>query len=262
MDILRRELAPITDRAWDEITEQAQRVLRSHLSGRTLVDVDGPHGLEYSAVGLGRLDVRDEEPVAGVSYGVRRVQPLIETRAQLELDVWELDNADRGAADIELDEVDRAAAAIATFEEHAVYRGFEPAGIVGIAGASTHEPIAIGDDGFPGAVARGVVALRTADVEGPYRLILGPDMFRRLESDGSTYPARRQIERMLDSSPVLAPVVEGGYLVTTRGGDFELVLGQDLSIGYETHDARTVRLYLTESFTFRVLEPAAAVCLE
>ena len=92
MDILRRQLAPITDAAWEEIAEQAQTVLRAHLSGRTVVDVDGPHGLAHAAVGLGRLDVRDEEPGDGVGYGLHRVQPLIETRARFELDVWELDN--------------------------------------------------------------------------------------------------------------------------------------------------------------------------
>lgn len=47
--------------------------------------------------------------------------------------------------------------------------------------------------------------------------------------------------------------------MTTRGGDLELVLGQDLAIGYERHGAETVTLYFTESFTFRILEPAAVI---
>jgi uncharacterized linocin/CFP29 family protein len=47
-------------------------------------------------------------------------------------------------------------------------------------------------------------------------------------------------------------------VVARRGGDFELTVGQDWSIGYKGHDKENVDLYLTESFTFRVLEPAAA----
>jgi len=50
-------------------------------------------------------------------------------------------------------------------------------------------------------------------------------------------------------------------VLSLRGGDFVLDCGQDLSIGYLQHDARTVRLYLEESFTFRVVEPDAAVAL-
>jgi uncharacterized linocin/CFP29 family protein len=50
-------------------------------------------------------------------------------------------------------------------------------------------------------------------------------------------------------------------LVTTRGGDYELTVGQDLAIGYAVHDRDQVELYLTESFTFRVLEEKAAIFL-
>jgi uncharacterized linocin/CFP29 family protein len=60
---------------------------------------------------------------------------------------------------------------------------------------------------------------------------------------------------------VWTPGVDGAVVLSTRGGDFELVIGRDLSIGYSGHDATTVNLYLVESLTFRVLSPEAAVCL-
>ncbi len=50
-------------------------------------------------------------------------------------------------------------------------------------------------------------------------------------------------------------------MLSLRGGDFVIDAGQDLSIGYSDHDASVVRLYLEESFTFRVVEPDAAVAL-
>ena len=58
-----------------------------------------------------------------------------------------------------------------------------------------------------------------------------------------------------------APAIEGGVLLSLRGGDYELHVGQDLSVGYAAHDRQVVELYITESFTFRTLEPAAAVAL-
>ena len=57
------------------------------------------------------------------------------------------------------------------------------------------------------------------------------------------------------------PALEGALLLSVRGGDFELTVGQDLSIGYAYHEKHKVELFLTESFTFRVLEPTAAVPL-
>jgi uncharacterized linocin/CFP29 family protein len=50
-------------------------------------------------------------------------------------------------------------------------------------------------------------------------------------------------------------------VLTARGGDFELDLGQDVSIGYLSHSRTEVELYLQESFTFRLLTTEAAVAL-
>jgi uncharacterized linocin/CFP29 family protein len=60
---------------------------------------------------------------------------------------------------------------------------------------------------------------------------------------------------------VWAPGIDGGLVLTARGGDFELDLGQDLSIGYLRHSGTEVELYLQESFTFRLLTTEAAVSL-
>ena len=50
-------------------------------------------------------------------------------------------------------------------------------------------------------------------------------------------------------------------MLATRGGDFELHLGQDISIGYLSHAEAAVRLYLQETFTFLPLTAEAAVAL-
>ena len=48
---------------------------------------------------------------------------------------------------------------------------------------------------------------------------------------------------------------------TYRGGDFELTIGQDISIGYLSHSETTVRLYFQETMTFLLLTTEAAVVL-
>jgi uncharacterized linocin/CFP29 family protein len=75
------------------------------------------------------------------------------------------------------------------------------------------------------------------------------------------YPVFHHIERVVDGGIIWAPAIEGGYVLTTRGGDFELDIGQDISIGYLSHSRTIIELYLQETFTFRLLTTEAAVAL-
>ena len=71
--------------------------------------------------------------------------------------------------------------------------------------------------------------------------------------------AERTIYEVLHRDPKLRCGIEDAAVVSLRGGDFVLDVGEDISVGYLSHDARDVTLYLEESVTFRVLEPDAAV---
>ncbi|HEX5095256.1 MAG TPA: encapsulin, partial [Acidimicrobiia bacterium] len=44
MNHLLRELAPVPDDAWEQVTEEATRTLTHFLVARRLVDFSGPHG--------------------------------------------------------------------------------------------------------------------------------------------------------------------------------------------------------------------------
>ena len=75
------------------------------------------------------------------------------------------------------------------------------------------------------------------------------------------YPLLDHLRKIIDGPLVWAPGVDGAVVVSLRGGDFLFDSGQDLSIGYDSHDAEAVELYLEESFSFRVATPEAAVAL-
>ena len=111
------------------------------------------------------------------------------------------------------------------------------------------------------AISGGIANFVEASVEGPYALVAGPEMWSFLTSAGKGYPLMKQLENLLGGAIVLSPSVEDGFLLSTRGGDMSLILGQDLSIGYLSHDSKTVKLYFTESFTFRVVDPAVIMPL-
>lgn len=261
MNLLKRELAPITPEAWQQIDDEARRVLGLHLAARKVVDFSGPLGWETGAVNTGRLSSVDA-PLDTVAARVRVVQPLVELRAYFELPIDELDDASRGALDLDLKPLIAAAEQIARAEDHAVFNGYGAAGIRGMIEASEHAPVRVEDTPrLPFAVVAAKEVLRRAGVDGPYALVLGPKLYDETQAaaeDG--YPILRRIEALVERV-VWAPALEHGVLVSTRGGDYELSVGQDLSIGYASHDAQRVRLFLTESLTFRVLEETAAVAL-
>jgi uncharacterized linocin/CFP29 family protein len=265
MDLLKRQHAPITTEAWSQVDEEARRVLKLNLAGRKLVDFSGPHGWKLAGVNTGRLKAIDKGPVDGVLHAVRDVQPLVEVRAAFTMKILELDYAARGANDLDLDPVIAAAERVARAEDTAIFHGFAEGHITGIVDASPHSPIDVKASlEWPRAVAAAKEVLRAAGMNGPYALALGIQAYDELAADTEDgYPLRTRIEESLvDGSLVWAPALRGGaVLLSIRGGDYELTVGQDLSVGYAVHDRANVELYLTESFTFRVLEEKAAILL-
>ena len=265
MNDLLRDLAPITDEAWKMIDDQARQTLVVELAARKLVDFSGPKGWEKSAMNLGRAKALKGAPADGVTGAIRQVQPLVELRAPFALSRVDLDNIARGAADPDLDPLIAACIQIARAEDRAVFHGWEAAGIGGICERTPHKALKIQDNyaAYPSTVAEAVRTLKMSGVGGPYSIALGPRCFTGLmQAMGpGGFPVLEVVKHILDGEVLWAPGVDGAVVLSTRGGDFELVVGRDLSIGYSAHDAAQVNLYVVESLTFRVLEPKAAVCL-
>lgn len=265
MSHLLREQAPITEQGWKLLDDEARERLTPALAARKLVDFAGPHGWEHSASNLGETDELAKVPEKGVAARQRRVLSLVELRARFSVGRSELDDADRGAPDIDLDALDEAAGQIARAENAAVFHGWDAAGIAGIIESAGQERIALGEDCelYPRHAAKAVDALREVGVDGPYGLALGPDAHTRVleTSEHGGYPLLEHLREILGGPIVWAPAVDGGAVLSLRGGDFLFDSGQDISIGYESHDADAVNLYLEESFTFQVATPEAAVAL-
>jgi uncharacterized linocin/CFP29 family protein len=262
---LLREQAPISEAGWSLVDEEARERLAPALAARKLVDFAGPHGWEHSATNLGRVDSISVAPGEGLVASRRRVLPVVELRAPFELARDELLNADRGAEDVDLEALDVATHRIAVAENRAVFHGWEAAGIAGIAESSPHDPIPLGEDcaRYPRHVAKAVDALLCAGIDGPYGLALGPEAHTRVleTSEHGGYPLLDHLRKILDGPLVWAPGVEGAVVVSMRGGDFLLDSGEDISIGYDRHEADAVHLYLEESFSFRAVTPEAGFAL-
>ncbi|WP_199258998.1 family 1 encapsulin nanocompartment shell protein [Paracoccus binzhouensis] len=264
MDNLHRALAPISDAAWAQIEDEATRTLGRYLAARRLVDLHGPEGLALSAVGTGHLRPA-AAPAEGVECRQREVNPLIELRVPFELTRAAIDDVARGANDSDWQPLKDAARRIALAEDRLVFQGHGDTGIRGILPAAGNPAVPLPAEVacYPEAVASAVGALRLAGVNGPYALVLGTAAFTRAAGGAEDgYPVLGHLERLVDAPVVWCQAIEGGAVLTTRGGDFDLWLGQDVSIGYQSHTAETVTLYLQESLTFQMQTAEAVVVLE
>jgi uncharacterized linocin/CFP29 family protein len=248
MDDLRRELAPISAEAWKIIDAEARAHLEVTLAARRIVDFTGPLGWAASAVPLGQADPLPAAPHEGVQAALRRVQRLAELRAPFELSRREIDAIDRGSKTPELEPL--------RYPEGEIQGIFEAAEPFSLTLTRDYQK-------YPLVVSEALARLRTNGVGGPYAIVLGPDCYKGLTGTATSggYPVIEHVKQLIGTQIFWAPGVRGALVASQRGGDFELVVGRDLSIGYARHDESSVQLYIEESLAFRVLSPEAAVPL-
>ena len=111
-------------------------------------------------------------------------------------------------------------------------------------------------------LAQALSELRLAGVDGPYSVLLSADVYTKVsETTEHGYPIREHLNRLVDGDIIWAPAIDGAFVLSTRGGDFDLQLGTDVCIGYLSHDAETVQLYLQETLTFLCYTAEASVAL-
>lgn len=263
MNNLYRELAPITDEAWGEIEQEATRTFKRHIAGRRVVDCTGPTGATTAAVSTGHLlDVTS--PGDGVIAHLRDSRPLVRLRVPFTITRDAIDNVERGSQDSDWDPVKDAAKKLAFAEDRAIFEGYAAANIQGIRAGSSNPGLALPEDprGYPDVIAQALSELRLAGVDGPYSVLLSADAYTKVsETTEHGYPLREHLNRVVDGDIIWAPAIDGAFVLSTRGGDFDLQLGTDVSIGYLSHDADTVQLYLQETFTFLNYTAEASVAL-
>lgn len=263
MNNLHRELAPISDAAWMEIEEETTRTLERYLAARRVVDFQAPEGVVLSAVGTGHLRTL-AAPDAGIVTRQREVKALVEMRVPFELDRQQIDDVERGAKNSDWQPAKDAARKIAFAEDRAIFDGYAAGGITGIRQGTSNPVMTLPSDvhQYPDAIAQALSQLRLVGVNGPYSVVLGAEAYTALaEASDNGYPVLEHVRRLVETDIIWAPAIDGACVLTTRGGDFDLHVGQDISIGYLSHTDATVRLYLQESFTFLMLTSEAAVAL-
>ena len=261
MNNLHRELAPISDVAWAQIEEETSRTIKRYLAGRRVADLHGPAGSALSAVGTGHRGTITS-PGDSIVAQQREAKGLVELRVPFELERQMIDDVERGANDSDWQPAKDAARKLAFAEDRAIFEGYAAGGIIGVRQGTSNPQKSLPADvrKYLEAFAQALSQLRLVGVNGPYAILLGAEAYTELaETSDYGHPVLEHVKRLVEGKIIWAPAIDGAFVVTTRGGDLDLHIGQDVSIGYSNHSDTHVRLYLQETFTFLYLTSESAV---
>src|SRR5262249_22473067 len=222
-------------------------------------------GWDYFAAPLGTMTTcRTSDGKAGVC--VPDLALLAEIRAEFGVAWTAIDAFERGSPSLDTGSAETAAREIALAEDRGALFG-GPVG-AGFLSSKDSPRVTLRDWGNAehvlGDVLRAVETLDKLGLPGPYEALLAPSRYfayLRASEEGG-YPTARHLKEAVAAVPRCAVMTDGGALFATRGGDFVLTVGGDLTIGYRSHDRDAVHLFCVETVAPQTLNPQAACLLE
>jgi len=263
MDLFKQNLAPIPQAAWEELNERAALALQSVLATRKALHIDGPLGLQKQVVTTGRLAMNKKATDQPVESGIYEVKSLIETRNTFELSRWELDNVLRGTKDIDLERLDQAAKASALFEENVLLYGHSEGQIKGLMNeALIKSKLPADSSGMLKAIAEGVMNLQKNLAQSPFDLVVSDKLELAMNQIHGSKLLRELVEKVIGGRIIRSEVIKGALLLPSDHADLEMIIGQDYTLGYDTHNSENIRFFLMNSFTLNVFDPSILVAFD
>jgi len=265
MEWLRRNAAPLSEKAWKEIDGIAGSMFKQTIVARRIADFDGPRGWNHVATQLGTFKPAQAPQSSGkVRFSIPDVLLLTELRADFQLPWAYIDIFERVGPRLEAKSIENAAGATALAEDALIFFGSSTS--PGLLKDKDTPRIALSDWSIPGRLVTDLLAavqkLDTLGVKGPYEAVLSSQhyySYLRQTGEGGVYPAAKQLGIVIEKVHH-SPVIDGAVLFSTRGGDFLVTVGGDFTVGYRWHDETAVHLFCVETIAAQLLTPEA-LCL-
>jgi uncharacterized linocin/CFP29 family protein len=265
MEWLRRNAPSLSDKVWNAIDQTAASMFKQTVVARRIADFEGPKGWNHVATQLGRYkSIGGKHASSKVRLSVPEVMLLTELRAEFSLPWTAIEVFERVGPPLESETIEEAAREVALAEDRLVF--FGNSANPGLLTSHESPRIALSDWSAPGRVVTDLLtAVEKLDeiaIKGPYEAVLSPAhhySYLRQTGEGGSYPAAKQLGIVLEKV-YSSPVIEGAVLFSTRGSDFLITVGGDLTVGYRAHDDTSLHLFCVETVSAQLLTPKA-VCL-
>jgi uncharacterized linocin/CFP29 family protein len=252
--------APESPELLNKIEEAAVSAARDILSGRRIIDVEGPYGLGLTAVEVGNDDLCRQPGPGEASAVLSHALSLPMIYRRFSLSRRRIAAFREMGQPLNLKVVEDAAQAVAMREEEFIYQGQPDFHLQGLLNADGRNTLQGGDWTSVDQVLENVIAavntLDSKGYRGPYGLALAPALYNNLfrRYPGSDLLQIEHLKRLCTRGIVKAQI-EGGVLVAKDVGS--IVLGQDLQIAYLSPDAAHENFAVTESLALKIEAPDA-----
>ncbi len=263
MKFLNRETSPIAAAIWTQIDSVFTPMLSQRLKLRSIVGFTSVP-FETDAVATGKLKTLSS--VKELTLSARKPIAMVEIRYDFDLPKSIVEAFKRDKPDFDDTVFKEVTNRFSAVENSLILEGLKEADIEGILSKIPSKPIhAKHTKGLIDAVALMMVAFKAEFVEGPYKLVLSTATLIKMvaESEGGI-SVKSRLETLLgaDFFVVCESIGDDKILaLSQRGGDFVLYNGLDVSIGFSEEKADSYALFITESCTFRIISPEAAVLI-
>jgi uncharacterized linocin/CFP29 family protein len=256
---------PVSERVVNALAEAVTAAARHVLAARRIATFEGPRGWDVVALPLGTLTER-ATPASPAIFHVPDLVVLPEIRAAFRLPWALVETFERGAPALDTAAAEEAAVAVARAEDVAAFYG-EPLGS-GFLMSPESPRVVAGDwtrhDQLIADLLRAVRALDDRGVAGPYEAVLASDAYYTYLAAAAPggYPTARHLKAALAGVHRSQVLRTRGAVFSTRGGDFILTVGGDLTVGYRSHDAEALDLFCVETVAAQLQTPHAVCLLE
>lgn len=255
---LGREDAPLSAETWKQLDAAMIESAKSQLSGRRLIGIEGPFGF-----GLKVVPLSDCEIAEGITSSP--FIPVNLVTSSFFLNKRDLAASEKNGLLLDLDPVAAAAMACARKEDGIIFSGIQDTpGLLGAEGSSSL-PLAKWDK--VGAAAdqliNAVTLLDDAGFHGPYSMGLAPAQYNLLlrrypQGDGTELD---HIRTIIGGDVIKAPVLKKGGVLLASGRQYcSLVIGQDMSIGFNGPAGDAFEFSISESLALLIRAPEA-ICV-
>ncbi len=262
---LGREDAPFEGEIWSKLDEIVIGAAKAQISGRKLLEIEGPFGLGLKSVPLADVAAIDAE----VKLSASRVLPIALLETTFILGERDLAAFEETGYALDTQEVAGAAMAMAAMEDTLVFEGNKGLGIEGLTNAKGAASISLGKWEEVGTAAndciKAVTTLDAAGFHGPYLLALAPDLYNmlyRLYPQGYLFEMQH-VESIVEGKVIKAPgIKKGGVLLAASKQFASIVVGQDMSLGFVGPAGPDFEFKIVESLSPRIRVPSAVCALK
>ncbi|MBN1592651.1 MAG: bacteriocin family protein [Candidatus Coatesbacteria bacterium] len=263
---LHRGDAPFGDEVWKRIDATVVNTAKSLLTGRRLLDIEGPYGLGVKAL-PGKENAIGKE--GDIQLGGAQFYQLLTIRIPFTIPIRDIASFDKTGVPFDISNVAAAALACANLEDQIVFTGSKEAGVTGLMNTpgcaslklKNWETVGVAADDIITAVTK----LDDAGFHGSYALALAPNLYnllyRRYQQGNMT--EMEHVKSIIKAGLIKSSTLKSGGVIVATGAQFaSIALGQDLMAGFTGPAGGDYEFALSETAALIVRQPSAVCVLK